>query len=64
MIMTGLGAAFSMAVVNILRLASLARFPGNFDLLHTGWGGSLFGALSLIVAGAIIAGGILVEQSR
>jgi exosortase/archaeosortase family protein len=64
MVMTGVLAALAMAVVNVLRLAALARFPQIFDLLHTGWGGSLFGALSLVVAGAIIAGGIRVERPR
>ncbi len=64
MVMTGVAAAFAMAVVNVLRLASLVRFPQYFDLLHTGWGGSLFGVLSFVMAGAIIAGGIRVELSR
>ncbi|HTH28873.1 MAG TPA: hypothetical protein VL918_10430 [Sphingobium sp.] len=58
LLLTGLTAVLAMAVVNILRLATLARFPEHFDLFHTGWGGSLFGALSFIAAGAIIAWGV------
>ncbi|WP_019833295.1 exosortase/archaeosortase family protein [Sphingomonas sp. PR090111-T3T-6A] len=64
MVMTGVMAALAMAMVNVLRLAALARFPQYFDLLHTGWGGALFGVLSFVAAGAIIFGGIRAELAR
>lgn len=64
LVATGIAAALAMAVVNVLRLAALARFPQYFDLLHAGWGGSLFGLSSFVAAGAIIAGGIRAELAR
>lgn len=64
LLVTGAGAALAMATVNVLRLATLARFPEYFDLFHTGWGGSFFGAVSFLAAGAIIAWGIHAELAR
>jgi exosortase/archaeosortase family protein len=64
MVATGAAAALAMAVVNVLRLAALARFPQYFELLHTGWGGTLFGVLSFVAAAAIIFGGIRAELAR
>lgn len=64
LLMTGVGAALAMASVNMLRLATLARFPEYFDLFHTGWGGSMFGAVSFVAAGAIIAWGVHAELAR
>lgn len=64
MMVIGALAALAMAMVNVLRLAALARFPQYFDLLHTGWGGALFGVLSFVAAGAIIFGGIRAELAR
>jgi exosortase/archaeosortase family protein len=64
LLLTGAGAALMMATVNVMRLATLARFPEHFELFHTGWGGSLFGAVSFIAAGAIIAWGAHAELAR
>jgi amino acid transporter len=64
MVATGVAAALAMAAVNVLRLAALARFPQYFELLHTGWGGTLFGVLGFVAAGAIIFGGIRAELAR
>ena len=64
LVATGIGAALSMTAVNVLRLAALARFPQHFDLIHTGWGGTMFGLISFVAAGAVIIGGIRAEQSR
>lgn len=61
---TGIAAALAMAAVNVTRLAVLARYPQHFDLMHTGSGGTLFGAISFIAAGAIIVAGIRVALSR
>lgn len=57
-------AMLAMAAVNVLRLATLARMPQHFDVIHTGWGGSLFGAISFVAAGAVIVGGIRAELAR
>lgn len=64
LLLTCLGAMLAMATVNVLRLATLARIPQHFDLIHTGWGGSLFGAISFIAAGAVIVWGIRAELAR
>ncbi len=64
LVLTGVGAALAMAIVNVLRLAMMARFPQYFDLMHTGWGGTLCGALSFVAAGAVIAGGVHAELAR
>lgn len=64
LLLTGIGAALAMAAVNVARLATMARFPQYFDLVHTGWGGTAFGGLSFIAAGAIIVGGIRAQLSR
>lgn len=64
LVLTGVGAALAMAIVNVLRLATMARFPQYFDLLHTGWGGTLCGAISFLAAGAVIAWGIHAELAR
>lgn len=64
LLLTCLGAMLAMAATNVLRLATLARIPQYFDLIHTGWGGSLFGAISFIAAGAVIVWGIRAELAR
>jgi len=64
LLLTAAGATLAMAAVNVMRLATLARFPQYFDLVHTGWAGTAFGALSFVAAGAIIARGIHAELSR
>ena len=64
LVLTGVGAALAMAIVNVLRLATLARFPQYFELMHTGWGGTLCGAISFVAAGAVIAGGVRAELAR
>jgi exosortase/archaeosortase family protein len=64
LLLAGAGAALMMATVNVMRLATLARFPEHFELFHTGWGGSLFGAVSFIAAGAIIAWGAHAALAR
>ncbi len=64
LVATGIGAALSMAAVNVLRLATLARFPQHFDLVHTGWGGTMFGLFSFVAAAAMIMGGIRAQLSR
>ena len=64
LLLTCAGAMLAMAAVNVLRLATLARIPEYFDLIHTGWGGSLFGAVSFMAAGAVIVLGIRAELAR
>lgn len=64
LLLTGAGAALAMAMVNVLRLATMARFPQYFDLVHTGWGGTVFGTVSFVAAGAVIAWGIHAEMAR
>jgi len=64
LLMTGAGAALAMATVNVLRLATLARFPQYFELVHTGWGGTVFGTISFVAAGAVIAWGIHAEMAH
>lgn len=64
LLLTGVAAALAMAVVNVLRLATMARFPDYFDLIHTGWGGSAFGAASFVAAGAVIAWGVHAQLAR
>lgn len=64
LILTAAGAALAMAVVNVMRLAAMARFPQYFDLIHTGWGGTAFGVVSFVAAGAIIVRGVRAELCR
>lgn len=58
LLLVGAAAAASMAVVNILRLAAMARFPEYFDYIHLGDGGAFFGLASFVAAGAVIGFGI------
>lgn len=48
--------AAAMAIVNILRLATIARFPSHFEYFHVGQGGALFGLASF--AAAIVVTGV------
>jgi hypothetical protein len=64
LILSAAGATLAMAAVNVMRLAAMARFPQYFDLLHTGWGGTAFGAVSFVAAGAIIVRGVRVALCR
>ena len=64
LILTAAWATLAMAVVHVMRLAAMARFPQYFDLIHTGWGGTAFGAASFVAAGAIIVRGVRAELCR
>lgn len=49
----------TMVLVNGLRLAAIAHYHGSFDWLHVGGGAQLFGWASLLAAGLVIGGGLL-----
>jgi len=58
-LLVGVLAAATMALVNVMRLAAMARLPAHFDYLHTGEGGQLFGMAGFIAAGSVALFGIL-----
>jgi hypothetical protein len=59
------GAAMAtMVLVNGLRLATIAHYHGAFDWLHVGGGAQLFGWASLIAAGLVIGGGLIVLRDE
>jgi exosortase/archaeosortase family protein len=58
----GVTGAVAMALVNIVRIAAIVRYPANYTYLHSGTGAELFAWLSLVVAAVIIGGGILVAS--
>jgi len=51
--------AAAMAIVNILRLATIARFPSHFEYFHVGQGGALFGLASFAAAIAVTGVGVV-----
>lgn len=51
--------AAAMAVVNIMRLATIARFPDHFEYFHVGQGAALFGMASFAAAAAVTGAGIV-----
>lgn len=50
--------------VNAFRLAAIARLPDHYQLLHHGWGATLFGIASLCVIAALSAWGVLDASRR
>jgi hypothetical protein len=59
------GAAMAtMVLVNGVRLAAIAHYHGSFDWLHVGGGAQLFGWASLVAAGLVIAGGLLLLRDE
>jgi hypothetical protein len=62
LLIVALAGALAMALVNILRLAAIAKYPASFVYLHAGAGMELFAWGSLILAAAVIGGGILVAS--
>lgn len=65
MLIATCGAAMlAMAVINMLRLATMARYPEYFAFVHTGLGGTLFGVASFVSAALIIGAGIVTAQPR
>jgi exosortase/archaeosortase family protein len=61
LVAVGVTGALAMALVNIVRIAAVARYPASYTYLHSGTGAELFGWASLIAAAIIIGGGILVS---
>jgi len=53
----GVAATVAMFLVNAARLASIALFPADFDLLHLGAGAGAFGWASMIAAALIVGYG-------
>lgn len=58
-----LAAMLAMLLINGARLAAIASYPLQFDMLHTGFGATLFGWAALIAA-ALIAGIAVARELR
>ncbi|WP_340313063.1 hypothetical protein [Rhizorhabdus argentea] len=56
--------AASMAMVNILRLATIARFPSHFEYFHVGQGAALFGLASFAAAITVTGVGVVAATRR
>jgi exosortase/archaeosortase family protein len=64
LIAAGGAAMLAMAAINMLRLATMARYPEHFAFVHTGWGGTLFGVASFVTAAVIIGAGTVAARPR
>jgi len=63
-VLSGAIAVVAMAAINIIRLATMAYFPSDFEYLHTGFGGTIFSMASLIAAGSIIGYGFVLAEKN
>ncbi|WP_157218520.1 hypothetical protein [Flavisphingomonas formosensis] len=60
----GIVAAGAMALVNVVRLATLARFPAQFDYIHTGPGAQFFGIAGFLITGVVMVVGLGLSARR
>jgi hypothetical protein len=63
-VLVGIAMVGFMFALNVVRLSAMALFPSQFDYLHFGTGGSMFGWAGLIGAGVLVATGVMHAAAR